>query len=160
MPKLDDFDRKLLDLVQRDATLTGEEMADRIGLSASAVQRRLKRLQGEGVISSIAAMVDPGKAGRPSFFIVGLEVERERAELLARLRAWLSAEESVQQAFYVTGAWDFILVVTAPDVERYDLLMSRLLADNPNVRRFTTNVVLGSHKRGLFVPVLESGLSD
>lgn len=155
MRKLDRFDRTLLDLVQRDASLTSDELADRIGLSASAVQRRLKRLRADGAISAIVAIVDPAKTDRPAFFVVGLEVERERPELLARLRAWLAAEDAVQQAFYVTGVWDFILVVTASDVEAYDALMSRLLADNVNVRRFTTNVVLGSHKRGLFVPIAE-----
>jgi Lrp/AsnC family transcriptional regulator, leucine-responsive regulatory protein len=153
MSKLDRFDRKLLEAVQLDASVTSETLASRIGLSPSAVQRRLKRLQAEGVIASIVAIVDPVKSGRSTLFIVGLEVERERPELLARLRAWLTAEPAVQQAFYVTGTWDFLLIVTAPDVASYDALISRLMADNPNVRRFTTNVVLGTHKRGLFVPV-------
>lgn len=153
MRKLDPFDRRLLDIVQRNASLTSEEIADRVGLSASAVQRRLKRLRVDGTITGYVAVVDPAKVGKPSFFIVGLEVERERPELLARLRAWLSAEEGVQQVFYVTGSWDFILVVTAPEVEAYDDLMNRLMAENSNVRRFTTNVALGVHKRQLFVPI-------
>jgi Lrp/AsnC family leucine-responsive transcriptional regulator len=151
--KLDDFDRQILAIVQHEAGLTSEQLADRVGLSASAVQRRLKRLHATSTISSVVAIVDPEKVGRPSFFIVGLEIERERPELLARLRAWLAAESAVQQVFYVTGPWDFILVVTASDVASYDALMTSLLADNPNVRRFTTNVALGVHKRGLAVPV-------
>jgi Lrp/AsnC family leucine-responsive transcriptional regulator len=150
---LDSFDRRLLVLVQRDAEQTSEALSEKVGLSASAVQRRLKRLKAEGVITAYVALVDPEKVGRPSFFIVGLEVERERPELLARLRAWLSAEDSVQQVFYVTGESDFVLVITAPDVAAYDAMMARLIADNPNVRRFTTNVALGIHKRRLFVPI-------
>lgn len=156
-PKLDRFDRKLLNIVQRDAGLTSEQLADRVGLSASAVQRRLKRLHSTGVITSLSAILDPEKAGRPSFFIVGLEIERERPELLTRLRAWLAAEDAIQQVFYVTGAWDFILVVTARDVAGYDELMTALMADNPNVRRFTTNVALGVHKRRLTIPLEEAG---
>lgn len=154
MGKLDAFDRQILAIVQKDASLTSDELAGRIGLSPSAVQRRLKRLRADGVISAIVAVVDPAKAGRPAFFIVGLEVERERPELLSRLRAWLIAEDAVQQVFYVTGSSDFVLVVTAADVEGYDALMARLLADNANVRRFTTNVALSVHKRQLLVPVL------
>ena len=155
MRKLDSFDRRLLAIVQNDASLTSEALADRVGLSASAVQRRLKRLREERVITSIVAVVDPAKVGRPSFFIAGLEVERERPELLSRLRAWIAAEDAVQQAFYVTGSWDFVLLVTAWDVDSYDALMARLLTDNPNVRRFTTSVVLAANKRRLFVPVEE-----
>ncbi|WP_207633527.1 Lrp/AsnC ligand binding domain-containing protein [Escherichia coli] len=94
-----------------------------------------------------------GEVGKPNFFLAALEIERERPELIARLRQWLAAEEQVQQIYYVTGTADFVLVVVAPDVGAYDALMSRLMADNPNVRRFTTNVALGVGKRGLFVPL-------
>jgi len=150
---LDSLDLKLLRLVQRDADAGAEELGREVGLSASAVLRRLKRLKAEGVITANVALVDPAKVGRPTFFIVALEVERERPDLMSRLRAWFGREDQIQQVFYVTGSADFILIVTAPDVDSYDALMSRLMADNPNVRRFTTNVALGVSKRGLFVPV-------
>ena len=55
--------------------------------------------------------------------------------------------------FYVTGEADFILVVTCPDTEAYDALMSRMVRENPNVRRFTTNVALSVLKRGLAIPI-------
>jgi Lrp/AsnC family transcriptional regulator, leucine-responsive regulatory protein len=150
---LDSFDRKLLDRVQRNADLSAEAIGQEIGLSGSAVLRRLKRLKAVGIIQANVALVDPAKVGRPTFFIVALEVERERPELMSRLRQWLGNEDQVQQAFYVTGSADFILVITARDVESYDALMTRLMADNPNVRRFTTNVALAVSKRGVFVPV-------
>jgi len=150
---LDRFDRKLLILVQRDAGQTADALAEQVGLSASAVLRRLKRLRETGVILGEIAVVDPLKTGKPNFFLAALEIERERPELIARLRQWMAAEEQIQQVYYVTGTADFVLVVVAPDVGAYDALMSRLMADNPNVRRFTTNVALGVGKRGLFVPI-------
>lgn len=151
--ELDDFDRRLLNLVQSDAGQTAERLAEKVGLSASAVQRRLRRLREAGVIVREIAIVDPRCIGGPTTFIVALEVERERAEMLSQLRAWLEMQEHVQQSFYVTGEADFILVVTAPDTEAYDRLMARLMADNPNVKRFTTYVALGIVKRGLAIPV-------
>jgi len=151
---LDAFDRKLLEQVQRDADVSAEVLGARIGLSGSAVLRRIKRLKADGTIVANVALVDPAKVGRPTLFIVALEVERERPELMSRLRQWLDGEDQVQQVFYVTGSADFILVISATDVESYDTLMSRLMADNPNVRRFTTNVALGVRKRGLFVPIV------
>lgn len=150
---LDRFDRQLLNLVQEDASQTAERLAEQVFLSPSAVQRRLRRLREQGVIVRDAAVVDPKKIGRPTFFVVSLQVERERPELLAQLRQWLSAQEHVQQAFYVTGEADFVLVITAPDTETYDALMARLVGDNPNVKRFTTNVALGVVKRGLTIPI-------
>ncbi|HET9398697.1 MAG TPA: Lrp/AsnC family transcriptional regulator [Sphingomicrobium sp.] len=154
--ELDRFDRQLLNLVQRDASLTAERLADHVNLSPSAIQRRLKRLRDEGVIERQCAILDPKKVGRPTFFIVSLQVERERPELLAQLRRWLAEEMHVQQAFYVTGEADFVLVVTVPDTEAYDDLMGRLMSENANVKRFTTNVAMGVVKRGSMIPIVEA----
>jgi len=149
---LDAFDRQLLNIVQEDALQTAEQIAARVALSPSAIQRRLRRLREQGVILRDIAVVDPRKIGRPTFFIVALHVERERPELLAELRKWLAAQDHIQQVFYVTGEADFILVITAQDTETYDELMSRLVSENANVKRFTTNVALSVVKRGLTIP--------
>lgn len=151
--ELDRFDRQLLNLVQENAGQTAERMAEQVELSPSAIQRRLRRLREEGVILRETAVVDPKSVGSPTFFVVSVQVERERPELLTQLRKWLAGEPHVQQAFYVTGEADFVLIVTAPDTETYDALMSRLVGENPNVKRFTTNVALSVVKRGLSVPV-------
>ena len=150
---LDRFDRQLLNLVQADSSQTAEQLAEHVGLSPSAIQRRLKRLREQGVIARDAAIVDPRTVGRPTFFVVSLEIERERPELLAQLREWLTKRAEVQQAFYVTGETDFVIIVTARDTEAFDALMSQLVQENPKVRRFTTNVVLGLLKQGLTIPV-------
>jgi DNA-binding Lrp family transcriptional regulator len=152
---LDAFDRRLLTLVQQDSSRTAEQLAEEVALSPSAIQRRLRRLRETGVILHEVAVVDPRCLGRPTFFVVGLQVERERPEHLTELRRWLAAEPQVQQAYYVTGEADFVLVIAAPDAEAYDALMARLVQENPNVRRFTTNVALGVIKRGLAVPTPE-----
>jgi len=151
--QLDRFDRQLLNLVQQDSSLAAERLAEQVALSPSAIQRRLRRMREQGVIMRDAAVLDPAKIGRPNFFIVSLEVERERPELLAQLRSWLNEQEQIQQAFYVTGEVDFVLIVTAPHMEAFEALMSRLLQENANVKRYTTNVALGLVKRGLSIPV-------
>jgi Lrp/AsnC family transcriptional regulator, leucine-responsive regulatory protein len=150
---LDNFDRKLLHFVQHDATLTSEVLAERVGLSASAVQRRLKRLQEDGFIAANVAVLNPALVGNPNFFIVALEVEREQPELLYKLRLWLAGKAQIQQIYYVTGSADFVLVLSANNMNAYDELMQALMKENPNVRRFSTNVVLGIHKQSLFLPV-------
>lgn len=149
---LDAIDRKILDLVQSDAQQPAEAIGAAVGLSASAVQRRLARLREAGVITAQVALVDPKAVGRPLTLIVEIELERERPELLAGFKRWLNAEPAIQQAWYVTGDGDYVLIVTARDVEGYDALMQRLVADNPNVRRFRTRVSLGTLKRSLAVP--------
>jgi DNA-binding Lrp family transcriptional regulator len=151
--ELDRFDRHLLRLVQEDAARTTEQLAAQVALSPSAVQRRLRRLREAGVIVREIAVVDPRRVGRSTLFLASIQVESERPEPMARLRDWLAAEPLVQQAFYVTGEADFVLVVCAPDAEAYDAFMARLVEANPNVRRFETQVALNVLKRGLAVPI-------
>jgi len=141
-PTLDDLDRKILGLVQQDARRAAEAIGAEIGLSASAVQRRIARLREEAVITAEVAVVDPKSLGRSLTLIVDIEVERERP--------------AIQEAWYVTGDGDFVLIVTARDVEDYDALMQKLVSENSNVRRFRTRVALGTLKRGCGVPVDES----
>ena len=150
---LDRFDRQLLNLLQEDAGQTADRLAEQVALSASAVQRRVRRLRESGAILRDISVVDPRHAGKPTFFIVAVQVERERPELLAQFRKWLGSQIHIQQAFYVTGEADFILVITAPDTETYDALMARMVGENANVKRFTTNVALGVVKRGLTIPI-------
>ena len=150
---LDGLDQAILEALQLDSSQTNDRLAESIGLSPSAIHRRIQRLNSLGVIERRIAVVDPAKVGSGALFVVGIEVERERPELVQPLRIWLRAEAMVQQAYYVTGTSDYILLVTAPDIDRFDQLMSRMMLDNPNVRRFTTNVVMTAVKRGLFVPV-------
>lgn len=151
--KLDDFDRKLLCELQGDGALTSEQLSERIGLSPSAISRRVRRLEAKRFIERRIAIVDPAKVGHSALFIVGIEVERERPELVQKLRAWVKNEPAIQQTYYVTGTADYVLLVTAPDIAAFDQLMSEMMSANPNIRRFTTQVVMSTVKRGLFVPV-------
>lgn len=151
--ELDKFDRRILAIVQRDARRSAEMIGADIGLSASAVQRRMARLREDGVIMAEVALIDPRAVDRRLTVITDLEVERERPELLASLRQWIAAEPTIQQAWYVTGDDDYVLVVAARDVDDYDALMRRLVAANANVKRFRTRVALDTLKRGLAVPV-------
>lgn len=150
---MDRIDARLLAQLQQDADRTAEQLAAAVPLSASAIQRRIRRLKQAGLIERIVAVLDPGAIGAGLCCLASLQVERERPELLAPLRRWLGREPQVQQAYYVTGDADFILIVAAPDMESYEALMSRLMAENPNVRRYTTNVSLGVVKRGLTLPL-------
>ena len=155
-PALDELDRKILVLVQQDTRRAAEAIGAEIGLSASAVQRRIARLREEAVITAEVAIVDPKSVGRSLILIVDIEVERERPELMAVLKHWIAGEPAIQEAWYVTGDGDFVLIVTARDVEDYDALMQKLVSENSNVRRFRTRVALGTLKRGCRVPVNES----
>jgi len=151
--ELDKLDRRILAMLQKDARRSAELMGAEIGLSASAVQRRIARLREEGVITAEVAVIDQKRVGRPLTLIVEVEVERERPELLASLKQWIAAEAMIQEAWYVTGAGDYVLIIVARDVDDFEAMMQRLVVENANVRRYHTRVALGTVKRSMLVPV-------
>lgn len=150
---MDKIDRRILNLLQKDARRSAELMGADVGLSASAVQRRIVRMREEGIILAEVAVLDPKRVGRALTMIVDVEVERERPELVASLKQWIVSEPCIQEAWYVTGEGDYVLIVLARDVEDFEALMQRLVAENANVRRFQTRVALSTLKRGMSVPL-------
>jgi DNA-binding Lrp family transcriptional regulator len=150
---LDKIDRRILAIVQKDARRPAELIGAEVGLSASAVQRRMSRMRDERIITAEVAVIDPMSVGHPLTMIVDVEVERERPELLASLKQWIAAQPFIQEAWYVTGAGDYVLIVIARDVDDFEASMQRMIAENANVRRFHTRVALSTLKRGLLVPM-------
>ena len=158
-PIIDSIDRILLDDLQRDARVKMETLAEKVGLSASAVQRRIARLREAGVIAGECVVLDPKAAGSPVTVIVELMLERERSALTDGLKRWLIAAEEVQSAWGVTGETDFVLVVTAPDLESYEQFARRMMDENEVIREFRTSIALNRLKHSLFVPVRNGAAS-
>ena len=129
------------------------------GLAGIGRMRLVEKLH-TGILAAGCGVLAAPRGRYALFFsVVALHVERERADLLAQLRKWLAAEENVQQVFYVAGEADFILVITCPDTAAYEVFMSRMVRENPNVRRFNTHVALSVLKRGLTIPIPVSDAS-
>jgi Lrp/AsnC family leucine-responsive transcriptional regulator len=148
MTALDRFDLKLLDLVQRDNRLTSEVLGERVGLSATAVQRRLKRLRQDGVIEADVAIVAPKAVGQRVQMIVLVSLERERADIIDRFKKSIRATPEVMNGYYVTGESDFMLLVTTRDMEDYEQFTRRFFYDNPDIKNFKTMVVMDRVKVG------------
>ncbi|GGF06604.1 AsnC family transcriptional regulator [Aliidongia dinghuensis] len=151
---LDQFDRAILDILQRDNRTPQREIGEAVALSAPAVQRRIRRMEEAGVIAANVALVDPASVGRPITILVELEVESERPERIAALKQRLSVAPEVQQCYYVTGEADFVVVLTVATMSEYEALTSSLLLADDNVKRFRTLVVMDRVKTRMAVPTL------
>jgi len=152
---LDQTDRDILSVLQQDSRLSADALADRIGASRSSVQRRLKRLNETGVIEREVVQVNPEKVDARMTFVVEVELERERVDLLDDFKRSVLALEEVQQCYYITGHADFILIVLARDMKDYDRFSRQVFVANPNIRRFATSVVVDRVKTSLSVPLTD-----
>lgn len=153
--ELDQFDRHILELVQHNCQLKAEAIADVVGLSASAVQRRLKRMRQDGIIAAEIAIVDRKVSTNAMTFITGMEIERDNYDALSRFRVWAEKQDHIQQVYYVTGEVDLIAIITAQNVAQYDEIAALIMSQNPQIKRMHTNVVLKDIKLGMYLPVSE-----
>lgn len=151
--QLDTFDAKILNIIQKNSRVQAEEIAEKVGLSASAVQRRLKKMRTEGVIQTEIAVVDPKYVSNMMTFIAGLEIERDNYVALGLFKNWSANREDIQQVYYVTGPYDLMVVVTAVNATAYDKFSQELMEKVPQIRRITTHVVIDAPKRGFYVPI-------
>jgi len=151
---IDNFDRHILDILQESNRTTSDQIAEQVGLSAAAVQRRIKRMREQQIIRADISVVNPKAVGQNISLIVQVTLERERMDLLDSFKKAMSDHKSVQQCYYVTGSADFILLVSAADMEEYEEFTREVFFGNDNVKGFETNVVMDSVKSGLSVPVL------
>ena len=150
---IDKLDAKILNLVQQNNRLTVEQIGNRVGLSASACQRRLGRLREEKVIRGDVAVVDPAKIGKMLTMIVDVTVERERPDVITKFKDAMRAHPQVMQCYYVTGDKDFTLIVCMRDMEEFETFQTDFCTSNPMISRFSTSVVVDPVKVGLAVPV-------
>ena len=150
---LDSFDFAILRILQQNNRIALQEIGRAVNLSAAAVQRRVRRMEDASIIQANIAMVDPAAVGRPITVIVEVVVDSEHANLLDAARNDFASAPEVQQCYYVTGAVDFILVLTVPTMEEYERLSRRLFLENTNVKHFQTYVVMNRVKTGVSVPM-------
>ena len=153
MKTIDHVDALLLDALQKNSRLSSEELAGIVHLSPTACQRRIKRLRAAGVIEGDVAIVSPRAVGRPVSMVVAVSLERERADIIDRFKRAIRETPEVMTGYYVTGDADFILVITARDMESYEAFTRRFFYENPNLTGFKTLVVIDRVKAGFALPI-------
>lgn len=151
--ELDALDRRILDILQENNQITNLELAERVGLSPPPCLRRVRRLREAGVIEREVAIVDPAKVGQQIIAFVGVELDRQREDVLAAFERKMTAEPQVQQCYFVSGEIDYLLVVTARDMESYNEFARRVLANEHNIKRFRTSFTLSRVKYATKVPL-------
>ena len=134
----DETDRKILDALQSDASLTNHALSTRVHTSPATCLRRVKRLVDTGVIERRVAILSPQKLSFGLTAIVEVTLDRQSAESLVAFEARAVHEPAVQQCHRVSPGPDFILTIQVVDMEAFHALVQRLFTDDANVRNVKT----------------------
>jgi DNA-binding Lrp family transcriptional regulator len=130
----DSIDLRLLDLLQTDASLTNQSLAERVHVSPATCLRRVKALVDAGVIERRVALLSADALGHGLTAIVEVVLDRQSASALWAFEARAVAEPAVRQCHRVSPGPDFVLVVQVLDMAAYDALVERLFTEDANVR--------------------------
>ena len=150
---IDATDINLLDLLQTDASLSNQTLAERVHVSPPTCLRRVKRLRDAGLIEREIAVLNPDRLaavlGHGLSALVEISLDRQGAEWLEAFEARVTLDDAVQQCYRVSPGPDFILVVHVADMPAYLALAQRLFTSDANVRNVKA---FFSVKRSKFQP--------
>ena len=131
---LDELDRRILNVLQTDASHTNAELAELVHVSPPTCLRRVKQLTEVGVIERQVAIVAPDKVGARLTAIVEITLDVQAAERMDQFEQLVANEEAVMQCYRVAPGLDFVLIVQVVDMPAYHALAHRLFATHANVR--------------------------
>ncbi len=150
--ELDKIDRQLLRLIQKDATLTTAELADKVGLSPSPCARRIKRLEQECIINGYRAMVSRNAVGIAMTVFVEVSLNNHQASSVDEFERVIVEMDDVISCHVVSGAYDYLLEVVSRDLTGYEEF-TRKLQRLENVKDIHTHLAIRQVKGNGILPI-------
>ncbi len=149
---LDAIDQRIIEALQQDARLSFEQLAERVGLSSSAVLRRVRRLEADGVITGYSAQVAPERVGLGLSAYINVRLEKhtpsQRQSPMDAFRAAVQAWQEVIDCVALAGEMDYLLKVQVRDMEHFARFIRDTLLRHAAVQDCKTSFVLERVKGG------------
>ena len=149
MIELDDIDKRIVAALQANGRLAMVDLADRVGLSATPCQRRVKRLEEEGVIGRYTALVPPPSVGLTLQALVQVTLDDHSEKTVEAFEAAIRARPEVIACYAVTGDMDFLLHVLTPDLASFSDFALKALLRMPGVRGTRSSFIMQAVKNEL-----------
>ena len=146
MTDLDPFEIKILREMQRDASLTTAEIADRVGLSVSPCWRRIDRLERDGFIRKRVALIDRRKVGLNAHVFAQVKLDAHGRANLDEFSEAIRSFPEVLDAYVLMGTTDFMLRIVAKDIDAYERFFFDRLSKLPGVQEIDSTVALSEIK--------------
>jgi Lrp/AsnC family leucine-responsive transcriptional regulator len=139
---IDAQDRKILNLLQKDATLTNQEIAHQVGGSGTAIWRRIQRLEEQGVIRGNVALLDRQAIGLEICMICNVKLKRHSDESRNTFESLVASRREVTECYATSGEYDYMLIVVVSDVSTYEHFLTNILLNSPPVETANSSLTL------------------
>lgn len=150
---MDEFDRKILRVLQRDGRITNQQLADEIGLSPAASWRRVKALEESGVIKGYKAQVDAQSVNLGMCVLLNVSLTRHAKDVTQHFIDAVKDRPEVLQCWALTGDYDFTLRVVSPDMAAFDHFLQDFIFTIPGVSQVKSNIALRQIKDDTTLPI-------
>lgn len=151
---LDAIDHKIIRVLQQNARLTNQELADEIGLSPSPCLRRVRNLEEEGLLNGYTAIVDQEKYGLPLTVFVHIRLERHSDQCIKGFEYGISKLDEVMECYLMTGSSDYLLRVVSKDLKSYEKFVREKISTIAGIAGIDSSFVFGQVKRKMEFPAL------
>lgn len=150
---MDRIDRRILESLQQHPDISTSELAEKVGLSHTPCWRRLKRLEGDGVIKGRAVLLDARKLGLNVNVFADIRLKQHDEDTLIALELAVSRQPEILECFSVSGESDYILRIVTSSIEAYELFLKKVLLHLPGVAAVNSRFALGCIKLTTALPI-------
>lgn len=140
--QIDQFDRKIIDLLSRDGRMSVTELAEKVGLSKTPCQVRLKRLVDDGVIKGFRAVLDMALLGLDHIAFTEVKLSDTREQALAEFNRGVMAIPEIEECHMIAGNFDYLMKVRTADIRRFRMVLGEKISTLPHVANTSTFVVM------------------
>ncbi len=151
--ELDAIDRRILDLLQQDGRMTNAALAEAVGLTATPMLLRMRKLEQRGIIRGYTAIVDPMALGRTLLAFVWVRMANHNPGIHERFVGMISDFEEVLECHHISGEEDYLLKVLVRDMREYENFLLHRINQISDIARVKTTFVLSSPKMATAIPV-------
>ncbi|WP_412065379.1 Lrp/AsnC family transcriptional regulator [Rhizobium sp. SYY.PMSO] len=144
--EIDQFDQKILEALVEDGRMSITELSERVGLSKTPCQARLKKLIDSGYIDGFKAVLNPVKLGLDHVAFAEVKLTDTREEALRSFNNAVKKIKEIEECHMIAGRFDYLLKVRTSDIRRYRIVLGEKISSLPFVASTSTNVVMQSVK--------------
>ena len=151
--QLDTVDRRIVALLQADATLSNAELADHVGASAASCWRRVKALETAGVLTHSVRLVDAAKIGRGVNVLCNIRMRSHTREARQDFERFVDDRPEIVECFSMSGDWDYLLRIVVADVGDYNHFLMGTLLHHATVASASSHFALSMTKYTTAMPI-------
>lgn len=151
--KLDQLDRRILAQLQRDASLSNAELAERVGSTSPSCWRRIRQLEEAGVLKETVRLADPKLLGQSVNVLCQVRMRDYSAECIERFEDFVQRSQRIMECYSISGDWDYLMRIVASDVAGYEHFLMRVLLKHPSIASASSHFALSITKYQTALPV-------